>query len=80
MESTGINITNTIKDFKVEMDPLSEIRNKFSNSLSKSDIEKYIASGQNLYNMMNFDKLECPNEPENLIYVTKLLNTTNNLE
>lgn len=61
-------------------DTFLNIRNQFSSSLSSSEIKQYQLTGQNFYNMMNFDNLESPNNPENLLYVAKVINTTNQLQ
>lgn len=48
------------------------------NCISDEDKKKYRISGENYYNMMNFEKLEAPDNNENLFFVNRILNKTNN--
>jgi len=57
---------------------LEEIRDNFKSILTDEDIEKYAISGMNFYNMMNFENMERPNDLENVKYVEKIINKTNN--
>ncbi len=61
----------------VNNDSLEEIKTTLSKALNPEDIKKYALTGENFYNMMNFEQMENPTI-EHMLYVTKLLNTSNN--